>query len=199
MGGADALREAVIRKALEEAEAIVRKAEEEARRLVKEAEDRKRLVVEEDRRRALADVGYEARVAEAKLGARLIISRARSELLGSAISRAVDILRSLPPDLRLNSLRKLVEASLDNALASLGTVRKLIVYVAEQDIELARDLVTRIGRERGIELELRTAKILGGAIVEEPESGVIIDNSFDSRLSRLISRLRRELLEEVLR
>jgi vacuolar-type H+-ATPase subunit E/Vma4 len=199
MGGADALREAVIRKALEEAEAIVRKAEEEARRLVKEAEDRKRLVVEEERRRALADVGYEARVAEAKLRARLIISRARSELLGSAIPRAVDILRSLPPDLRLNSLRKLVEASLDNALASLGTVRKLIVYVAEQDIELARDLVTRIGRERGIELELRTAKILGGAIVEEPESGVIIDNSFDSRLSRLISRLRRELLEEVLR
>jgi vacuolar-type H+-ATPase subunit E/Vma4 len=199
MGGADALREAVIRKALEEAEAIVRKAEEEARRLVKEAEDRKRLVVEEERRRALADVGYEARVAEAKLRARLIISRARSELLGSVISRAVDILRSLPPDLRLNSLRKLVEASLDNALASLGTVRKLIVYVAEQDIELARDLVTRIGRERGIELELRTAKILGGAIVEEPESGVIIDNSFDSRLSRLISRLRRELLEEVLR
>jgi vacuolar-type H+-ATPase subunit E/Vma4 len=199
MGGADALREAVIRKALEEAEAIVRKAEEEARRLVKEAEDRKRLVVEEERRRALADVGYEARVAEAKLRARLVISRARSELLGSVISRAVDILRSLPPDLRLNSLRKLVEASLDNALASLGTVRKLIVYVAEQDIELARDLVTRIGRERGIELELRTAKILGGAIVEEPESGVIIDNSFDSRLSRLISRLRRELLEEVLR
>jgi vacuolar-type H+-ATPase subunit E/Vma4 len=199
MGGADALREAVIRKALEEAEAIVRKAEEEARRLVKEAEDRKRLVVEEDRRRALADVGYEARVAEAKLRARLVISRARSELLGSVISRAVDILRSLPPDLRLNSLRKLVEASLDNALASLGTVRKLIVYVAEQDIELARDLVTRIGRERGIELELRTAKILGGAIVEEPESGVIIDNSFDSRLYRLISRLRRELLEEVLR
>ncbi|MCC6014729.1 MAG: hypothetical protein LM564_03380 [Desulfurococcaceae archaeon] len=199
MGGADALREAVIRKALEEAEAIVRKAEEEARRLVKEAEDRKRLVVEEERRRALADVGYEARVAEAKLRARLIISRARSELLGSVISRAVDILRSLPPDLRLNSLRKLVEASLDNALASLGTVRKLVVYVAEQDIELARDLVTRIGRERGIELELRTAKILGGAIVEEPESGVIIDNSFDSRLSRLISRLRRELLEEVLR
>jgi vacuolar-type H+-ATPase subunit E/Vma4 len=199
MGGADALREAVIRKALEEAEAIVRKAEEEARRLVKETEDRKRLVVEEERRRALADVGYEARVAEAKLRARLIISRARSELLGSVISRAVDILRSLPPDLRLNSLRKLVEASLDNALASLGTVRKLVVYVAEQDIELARDLVTRIGRERGIELELRTAKILGGAIVEEPESGVIIDNSFDSRLSRLISRLRRELLEEVLR
>jgi vacuolar-type H+-ATPase subunit E/Vma4 len=199
MGGADALREAVIRKALGEAEAIVRKAEEEARRLVKEAEDRKRLVVEEERRRALADVGYEARVAEAKLRARLIISRARSELLGSVVSRAVDILRSLPPDLRLNSLRKLVEASLDNALASLGTVRKLIVYVAEQDIELARDLVTRIGRERGIELELRTAKILGGAIVEEPESGVIIDNSFDSRLSRLISRLRRELLEEVLR
>jgi len=199
MGGADALREAVIRKALEEAEAIVRKAEEEARRLVKEAEDRKRLVVEEERRRALADVGYEARVAEAKLRARLVISRARSELLGSLISRAVDILRSLPPDLRLNSLRKLVEASLDNALASLGTVRKLIVYVAEQDIELARDLVTRIGRERGIELELRTAKILGGAMVEEPESGVVIDNSFDSRLSRLTSRLRRELLEEVLR
>jgi len=198
MGEARALREAVIRKALEEAEAIVRRAEEEGRKLVREAEERKRSMVEEERRRALAGLGYEARLAEAKLRARLIVSKAKSELLNSVISRAVDILKSLPLDLRSESLRKLVRESLDNALASLGTVRRLVIYVAEQDIELARDVVAHVSRERGIELELRSARILGGVIVEEPESGVTIDNSFDSRLSRLVSRLKRDVLEEVL-
>ncbi|MCC6046837.1 MAG: V-type proton ATPase subunit E [Desulfurococcaceae archaeon] len=198
MSEARAIREAVIRKALEEAEAIIRKAEEESRKMIKEAEERKRAIVEEERRKALAELGYEARIAEAKLSARLIISKAKSELLNSIISKATDILRSLPPNLKLESLRKLLEESLDNALVSLGTVRKLIIYVAEQDMELAKNLVINASRERGIELELRSAKIFGGVVVEEPESGVVIDNSFDSRLFRLVSRLKRGLLREVL-
>jgi len=198
MSEARALREAVIKKALEEAEAIVRRAEEEGRRLVREAEEKKKAIIEEERKRTLAGLGYEARIAEAKLRARLIVSKAKSDLLNSVISKAVDILRSLPPNLRLESLRKLVEESLDNAIASLGIVRKLIIYVAEQDAELARNVIARISRERGIELELRSSKILGGVVVEEPESGVTIDNSFDSRLSRAVSRLKKDLLEEVL-
>jgi vacuolar-type H+-ATPase subunit E/Vma4 len=198
MSEARAIREAVIRKVLEEAEAIIRKAEEESRKMIKEAEERKRAIVEEERRKALAELGYEARIAEAKLSARLIISKAKSELLNSIISKATAILRSLPPNLKLESLRKLLEESLDNALVSLGTVRKLIIYVAEQDMELAKNLVINVSRERGIELELRSAKILGGVVVEEPESGVVIDNSFDSRLFRLVSRLKRGLLREVL-
>jgi len=198
MSEAGALREAVIKKALEEAEAIVRRAEEEGRRLVKEAEEKKKAMIEEERRRTLAGLGYEAKLAEAKLRARLIISKAKSDLLNSVISKVVDVLKSLPPSLRLKSLEKLIQESLDNALASLGTVRRLVVYVAEQDAELAKGVVSRISRERGIELELRGTKILGGVVVEEPESGVTIDNSFDSRLSRLISRLKKDLLEEVL-
>jgi len=198
MSEARALREAVIRKALEEAEAIVQRAEEEGRRLVREAEEKKKAMIEEERRRVLAGLGYEASIAEARLRARLIVSKAKSDLLNSVISKAVDILRSLPPNLRLESLRKLVEESLDDIVASLGTVRKLVIYVAEQDVELARGVIAHISMERGIELELRSAKILGGVVVEEPESGVTIDNSFDSRLSRAVSKLKKDLLEEVL-
>ncbi len=198
MSEARALREAVIRKALEEAEAIVRKAEEEGRRLIREAEEKRKTMIEEERRRTLAGLGYEASIAEAKLRARLIVSKAKSDLLNSAISKAADILRSLPPNIRLESLRKLVEESLDNIVASLGIARRLVIYVAEQDVKLARDVIAHVSRERGIELELRSTKILGGVVIEEPESGVTVDNSFDSRLSRAVSRLKKDLLEEVL-
>ena len=194
--GLEELREAVLRRAREEAERIILSARESARKVLEEARAKKEALVEAEKRRLLSEVNYEARVAEAKLRARLLVSKARADLVEKVMSKALELLRNMPAEKRSLSLRRLLEESIKEAENSLsGELSRLFVYVSRADLELAREIVEELASSYGIELELRVAEISGGVVVEDPEGRVTVDNSFDSRASVLVSRLSRSLIE----
>lgn len=194
----EALKEAVLRRAREEAERIVLSAHENARKIVEEAKMKKNAAIEAEKRRLLSEISYEARIAEAKLRARLLVSKAKSDLVNKIMAKALEFLRNMPTEKRSLSLRKLLEESIREAESSLyGRLSKLIVYVSEKDLEQAREIVKELAPLHGIKIELRTAKILGGVIVEDSEGRVTVDNSFDSRASIIVSRLSKSLIEEI--
>ncbi len=196
MNSIELLRGAVLRKAREEAERIVASARESAKRILEEARERKRAVVEAERSRVLSELDYEARVAEAKVRARILVSKARHEVVSRAISKALELLESLPPEVRLASLRNLLEEAVEEVERSLGRASGLVVYVSERDAQLARGAADEVARLRGVELELRTTGISGGVVVEDREGRVRVDNSYDSRISALASRLSRGFMGE---
>ncbi len=198
MSSIESLREAVLRKAREEAERILASAQESARRILEEARERKKAIIEAERSRVVSELDYEARVAEAKVRARLIVSKARREVVDRAVSKAMEILDNLSPDVRSTSLKNLLEEAVEEVERSLGRTSRLVVYVSEKDAQLARRVASEVARLRGVELELRTSEISGGVVVEDPEGRVRVDNSFDSRISVLASRLSRGFAKEVI-
>lgn len=197
MSSIESLREAILRKASEEAERIVASAREEARKILEEAKERKRAIVDSEKRKVISEMNYEARIAEARAKARLLVSGAKYELVNKAVSRAIRILEGLEPEARALSVRSLLAEAVGEAENSLGALSKLIVYVSERDLEVARAAVRELAVLRGLEVELRAAGISGGVIVEDPEGRVRIDNSYESRVSLLLSRLSRDLIREV--
>ncbi|MEM2006271.1 MAG: V-type ATP synthase subunit E family protein [Sulfolobales archaeon] len=197
MSSIESLREAVLKKAREDAERIVAAAQEEARKILEEARDRKRAIVESERKKVISELSYEAKIAEAKMKARLTVNKARYELVNKATSKAALFLEELKPEYRFLSLKNLLEEAIDVAENSLGKLSKLIAYVSERDLELAREVVEELAVTRRIELELRTAGISGGVIVEDPEGRIRIDNSYNSRIKVFLSRLSKDVIQEV--
>ncbi|MEM4601116.1 MAG: V-type ATP synthase subunit E family protein, partial [Sulfolobales archaeon] len=101
------------------------------------------------------------------------------------------------PEHRLLSLKNLLIESISAAENSLGKLSKLTVYVSERDFELAKEVVKEIATSSKLELELRTAGISGGVIVEDHEGRIRIDNSYDSRITVFLSRLSKDIIKEV--
>ncbi|MCX8184723.1 MAG: V-type ATP synthase subunit E family protein [Sulfolobales archaeon] len=197
MNSLESLREAVLRKARDESEKIILSAQESAKKILEEAVGRKKVMIESEKRKVISELNYEARVAEARLKARISVSKAKHEVINKAVSRAVKILEELPPELRWKSLRTLLEEAVKEARSSLGELNKLIVYISERDLELFKTIAREIPLTYGVELEVRTARISGGVIVEDPEGKIRIDNSYDSRSTVLLSRLSKSLVREV--
>lgn len=198
MSSVEVLREAVLRRASEEAERIIANAKEGARKILEEAKEKKKAVEDSEKRRIVSELNYEARIAEARMKARLLVSKAKYELISRAVSRVARLLEDLGPEARALSVRNLLAEAIREAENSLGTLGKLIVYVSERDFELAKEAIKELVSIRGLEMELRTAGISGGVIVEDPEGRVRIDNSYESRISVLLSRLSRDIVREVI-
>lgn len=197
MSSLEPLREAVLKRANEEAERLLASARVSAKKIIEEAKERKKAIIEAEKKRAVAEVNFDARIAEAKLRARLLVSKARYELVSRTISQALEVLKTLPPETRSMSLRNLLEEAIKEAESSLGVLSKLVVYVSDKDLELAKGVAEELAQLHRLELELRTTQISGGVIVEDPEGRVRIDNSYDSRTNLLISRISRSSVGEI--
>lgn len=197
MSSLEPLREAVLKRANEEAERLLASARVSAKKIIEEAKERKKAIIEAEKKRAVAEVNFDARIAEAKLRARLLVSKARYELVSRTISQALEVLKTLPPETRSMSLRNLLEEAIKEVESSLGVLSKLVVYVSDKDLELVKGVAEELAQLHRLELELRTTQISGGVIVEDPEGRVRIDNSYDSRTNLLISRISRGSVGEI--
>lgn len=176
------LREAVLARAREEAERIVREAEERARRIVEEAEERKRREIEEARKRLAEEVGYEARIAEARIRASHIVSEAKNRVLQELRRRVLEELSKLGDEDRRRSLRSLLSEALGRGVIE-GRIR---VVVSKRDCSLAQELVSSMGmRDRVVAVEC-VDSIDGGIVVESEDGSVRIDNSYRTRLEMLL-------------
>ena len=192
------LKRAVLEKAIKEAENRINAAKEEARRIIEEAEKMKRSKIESEKRKIEEELNYDAKIAEAKLSARLIIHDAKNRIVREIEKKVIDFLKGLDSETRLRSLVKLIDESLQYIIHSYGDINQITLKISENDIGLSGDLKNYIESRYGIKVaSIIPVKILGGIIIEVADGAISIDNSYDSRLSIILKNRLPSLVKEV--
>jgi V/A-type H+-transporting ATPase subunit E len=184
------LRRAVLEKARLEAEEIIREASERAKSIIREAEEKKKSIIEEERRRVLSGLGFEAKLAEARREARLIIARTKHEIVEKLKKNVRELLDTMSEDARRNSLKKLLLESLGELRTCGFTVENITVYVSPRD----RGVVESALREMNINVSIiEDQRISGGVLVSTPGGEISIDNTYETRLERVLRSVLSEL------
>jgi V/A-type H+-transporting ATPase subunit E len=192
----DELKKAVLEKARSEAEAIVKKAEEEARRIVEEAQLKKRELIEQKKTEIIATLNPDARIADARYRARLLIAEAKNTILREVREQVIKMINTIPLDRRFNSIVKLVDETMHELLHSVGVVDSIIVKISSNDLQYAEHIKNYIERTYGVKVsDVQVVNIIGGLIVECMGGDIVINNSYDERLERTLKTIVPHLLK----
>jgi len=185
VSGIEELKSIVIKRAEEEVRRIIDEAEKEAERIVREAEEKRMRIIEEVRRKVINDVRYEQRLAEAKASARKVIAEAKRNVLNDLRESVVRLLNNLDDARRFASLRNLIMEVLQAIEISKG--KRIALKVSERDLKFAEILAKDIATKYSITISVEPANILGGVIIECIDDGIVIDNSYEARLRRILA------------
>lgn len=192
----DELKKAVLEKARSEAEAIVKKAEEEARRIVEEAQFKKRELIEQKKTEIIATLNPDARIADARYRARLLIAEAKNTILREVREQVIKMINTIPLGRRFNSIVKLVDETMHELLHSVGVVDSIIVKISSNDLQYAEHIKNYIERTYGVKVsDVQVVNIIGGLIVECMGGDIVINNSYDERLERTLKTIVPHLLK----
>lgn len=191
------LRRAILSKAEEEARMIVHGAEEEAKRIVDEAYKLKQQEIAKEKEKVVKEVNYEARIAEARLRARMLIAEAKNSVLRMLENSIWGYLNVLSPQQRERSLLNLMREAIKALIEDLGGGGRIVVYVSKVDLEIAKRVAALISTELGVDIDVRELNMSGGVVVSSPDGNVIVDNSYESRLKRIITASLGEIRREV--
>jgi V/A-type H+-transporting ATPase subunit E len=192
----DELKKAVLEKARSEAEAIVKKAEEEARRIVEEAQLKKRELIEQKKTEIIATLNPDARIADARYRARLLIAEAKNTILREVREQVIKMINTIPLGRRFNSIVKLVDETMHELLHSIGVVDSIIVKISSNDLQYAEHIKNYIERTYGVKVsDVQVVNIIGGLIVECMGGDIVINNSYDERLERTLKTIVPHLLK----
>jgi V/A-type H+-transporting ATPase subunit E len=180
----EAVKARLLEEARARAEEIVREAEAEAKRKIREAEALWRERAEKERRRIISEAEKEANniVSDAVREARFIISMEVDNIVSDILSQAYNVIRSRGFDAK-SSLKNLITES----MKTIDSPRRLIV--SRRDLETAREVVTELGLT-GVSIEV--GDIEGGIIVESA-SGIIVDNTYESRFKEFQNKYLNEI------
>ncbi|MEM0371644.1 MAG: V-type ATP synthase subunit E family protein [Ignisphaera sp.] len=189
------VRDIVFKKAEEEATSILENAKREAEKIIEEAMKRKREIIEEEKNRIMKEVGIERRIAEARMRYRQIISLTKNSIVRDIEENVKKMLENMDKRKRFESLQILAIEGVNEVLSNLGTqIGRIVIYVSKRDRELSEKLVEVVrSKFRGIDVEVKEVDILGGVVIESPDRGIIIDNSYESRLKKALSSSLNEL------
>ena len=188
------LHQAVIEKARAEAERILREAEVRAHEIIEEAKRRKLQEIEELRRRIRDEIQYDVRIAEAKIRARHIIAQAKNDIFNYLRERVLKELSNLSLELRRKSIKNILREIISSGIFS---DQKLRIYVAQQDLEIARRVVEELGIGDKVVEILPSNSIIGGVIVQSVDGSIRVDASYERRLELILSRKAAELSLEL--
>ena len=185
----ESLREAILKRASEEAEKINASARAEAEKIVEKAVKMREEMISRERERIASEIDVEGRVAEAKTMSRQIIAAAKNEVLNTLVDRVRELLMNIDAGKRMRSLENLAVEALDELVSNIGSQStKVAVYVSRRDLDLFEKILPSLKRRyRGLEVEVREATISGGIIVEDTARGIVIDNSYDARLRKIFA------------
>ncbi len=167
-------REKILEEAKKRAKMIVEEAEREAEIIVKKAEEEWRRRALEEENKILEEAKKEAalRISEAQRLSRLKISQEMSSIIEELFKQAENELNHLNPF----EIEKSLENLLMESLKYVDKPRK--IFVSGRDVETMRKILSKLGMES---VEVAPADIKGGLILES-ESGITVDNSYESRL-----------------
>jgi vacuolar-type H+-ATPase subunit E/Vma4 len=192
------LKKTVLEKAFKDAENRISRAEEEAKRIIEEAIKLKKNRVEDEKRRLEGELNYDAKIAEARLNARLIIHNVKDKIVKEIGKNVTDLLTSLDKEKRSKSIFKLLDEALQYIFHSYGNVDQITVKISEKDLDLSNQLKEYIRTKYNINtVYVEPTKILGGVIVEIANGFISIDNSYDSRLLIILKNKLPSLVKEI--
>ncbi len=163
---------AALRQANEKAEEIIKKADAEV--LIKEQK------AKEDMQR-VKDSSERKEMAEAALLSKKNFQNVKKELIEQSYLSLKEKIFEMPDKSRERFLGILLKAGMSE-IADVGTI-----YVNKRDIKIAEAYV------KSGKVSMRSADILGGAIVESSDTKFRVDYSFD----RLIERVRETRTKEL--
>ncbi|MCC6010352.1 MAG: V-type ATP synthase subunit E [Fervidicoccaceae archaeon] len=171
------IKEKLLSEAREKAENIVREAEEKANEIIRQAQEEWRRRYEEYKRQELKKI-YEKNAqieSEARLKARIIVSQTKAEIIEKLFE---DTKRKLED--RQFDVKKSLELLLTQSLKEASAIKKIVV--SPKDKKILEDIISEFGL-KNIDIK-ENENMIGGLIVESVD-GVIIDNSYDTRLLNL--------------
>jgi len=186
------LRKTVINKAKLEAEENVREALEKARNIIKEAEEKKKAMIEEERRKLLSELELEAKLAEARREARLIVAKAKHEVVEEIREKIKILLENMDEDKRRKSLRKLLLESLEELKNCGFKVENIVLYVSPRDKGIVENLLRELNINGKI---VENSGIIGGLSISTPGNEVSIDNTYSSRVEKILRAVLPEILK----
>ncbi|WXG45984.1 MAG: V-type ATP synthase subunit E family protein [Candidatus Atabeyarchaeum deiterrae] len=185
---------------------IMDEAEEKAREITKEAEKARKQILEDKRKEGEieadkitrsgteeADSLKRQKAAEARLKAKQIIIAAREDLINEAILKTKEKLHGLTSSREyIDVLGKLIEegaeglggGELEVVVAGKGT--KVSVDLAS----IAKRVEKSTGKSTAIKLAQGASSSIGGAIVRKADGSIMIDNTFEGRIERIIRNIR---------
>ena len=192
MRGMERISEAILDKVKADAENVIKEAENKAQEEIEKAKAQQQAKLEEQKGKIIEEAKEEA----ARILAQATI-KARQELLATKTGVIDQIVNRVRQELSGTLSDKSSPLSLiKEAMAALN-IDKVRVYVSPKDITTVKKLL-----ERDKELAKKIAEIkefdcVGGAIVEDIEGKIRIDNTYETRLEMLLPRLLPEISREL--
>ena len=192
MTGMGKIGEAILDKVKAEAKDIVKEAESRAKEEIEQAKKEHQVYVEGEKNRMLQHAREEAiRVqAQANVQSRQEISRAKADIVNEIVDRAREKLASTA------SKKSSLVLLLRDASELIG-IGKGKAYVSAKDIDAVRKILAEDKELSARIAEVKECDCSGGVIVEDKDSKIRIDDTFDTRLEMLLPRLLPEIGKEL--
>lgn len=186
------ISEAILGKIKKESDDIIKEAEEKARERVEKAREQHNARFQEEKTKKLGEAVSEAsRIqAQTSISIRMELLKVKNEIINEIISRVTKKLADSPQGAQ-------IAVDLINEGIRALNAKKVIVYVSAKDIDNIKTIVKKNKELSSRIVDIKETGCVGGAIVEDPESKLSINNTFDTRLETLVPRILPEISREL--
>jgi vacuolar-type H+-ATPase subunit E/Vma4 len=191
--GADNIREAILSKVKGETDQIRAEAESKVRELIEKAKRQRESILEEKKKEMISQAHREALkiLAKASMASRQEILRGKEEVVHEILEGVKHELRHHPSD--KESLTHLIEETID----AFEMKTKVKLFVTSKDLGFVQEILREDGPLRERVIEVREMNGLGGVSAEDEEGMVRVDNTFDTRLETLMTKILPKIGEEL--
>ena len=178
------LSEAVLDKVKTEAEEIIRQAESTAKERLEKAREQQNVRYQEEKTRIKEEAESEtSRIrAQASINVRQEILKVKNEIKEKIVSDLKKRLADLPDndEITVNLIKEGVHV--------IGT-NEVVVYVSPGHINKVKNLVQKESSLSSVIKDYKETKCTGGAVIEDIAGGFSIDNTFDTRIDKLLPQI----------
>jgi len=184
--------EAILDKVKVEAQDIIKDAEQKAQERIDRAKEQYQAKFDEEKRKIVeGSEGEAARIrAQASITAREEVLSVKNEVIQEIVKKVKKALSDIEGG------EKISLSLIKEALDATGT-EKVRVYVSKKDMDGLQKLIKDDKKLSGKITEINEYKCDGGAVVEDIEGGISIDNTFETRLETLMPRILPEINKEL--
>lgn len=183
------IREAILKKARDEAAQIVAEAQSRTGAMIEQARDQKKKLLEEEKEKRIAEARREAAktLAQSTLKERQTVLREKDDIIKTIITHTRRELEksALSPVQAALLLKEIIEAFERDG--------KIRLYVAPKDRETIGNVVESDNDFKEKVADINEKDMLGGIIAETTDGMISIDNSFERRLEMLIPKILPEI------
>jgi V/A-type H+-transporting ATPase subunit E len=185
---------------------IIGEAEEKAKAIIRDAEKSKKDTLEEKRKEGereaekILRTGMEEtdslkrqKIAEARLKAKQMIIASREELINETMEKCKEKLAAMTSSKEyIEILQRLVEqggmglGGGDLEIVLGGKVTKTAIDLGS----IAKQIEEKTGKKTTINIAQEKSRSIGGVIVRKSDGSIIVDNTFEARIERILRDVR---------